>query len=89
MDGLNEFLNLDWEAAEAMLEQLIKREWLREPVTRSNRRDGGRISIRQFHRYIRALLRLLVEGPPSADTVRAQTRERVRRFRARRKSNPL
>jgi hypothetical protein len=40
MDGLNEFLNLDWEAAEAMLEHLIKRERLREPASRSNRRDG-------------------------------------------------
>jgi hypothetical protein len=45
MDGLNEFLNLDWEAAEAMLEQLIKRERLREPATRSSRRDGGRIEL--------------------------------------------
>jgi hypothetical protein len=44
------------------------------------------LSIREFHRHIRAL-RLFVEGPPSADAVRAQTRERVRRFRARRKSN--
>jgi hypothetical protein len=40
------------------------------------------VSLDRFHAYVRSLRRILAERP-STDVVRAQTRERVRRFRER------